>query len=101
MQNRVFRGDGTELDPNTMKPINQDIEEILETLSAESFIFGNYAFKKGTGVPLPDDNHELPPLEKAKAALAQRETELLKYLSDYYGLPEKEVLKVAGGWRKK
>jgi hypothetical protein len=41
----------------------------LETLSAEAFIFGNYAFKKGTGVPLPDDDHELPPLEKARKAI--------------------------------
>ena len=43
--------------------------EILETLSAEAFIFGNFALKKDTGLPLPDDNHELPPVEKALAAI--------------------------------
>ena len=45
------------------------LQDTLETLSAEAFIFGNYALGKGVDMLLPDDNHELPPVEKAMQAI--------------------------------
>ena len=60
-----------------------EIVEILETLTAEAFIFGNLALGKGVNMPLPDDNHELPPVEKALVALQSIiRTEKLKLLAE-------------------
>ena len=50
--------------------VDEQIDKILETYGAEAFIFGNFAFRKDVGIPLPDDDHELPPIEKAKQALS-------------------------------
>ena len=59
-----------------MTNYNERLDEVLETIIAEAFIFGNLALGKGVDVNLPDNNHELPPKEKAKQAL----TSLIKEL---------------------
>ena len=59
-----------------MTNYNKRLDELLETIIAEAFIFGNLALGKGVDVNLPDNNHELPPKEKAKQAI----TSLIKEL---------------------
>lgn len=53
----------------THADFEQRLGEILETLCAEAFIFGNFCVGKGVSVRLPDDNHELPPVEKATQSI--------------------------------
>src|SRR5574344_1036116 len=59
-----------------MTNYNKRLDEVLETVIAEAFIYGNFALGKGVYIKLPDDNHELPPKEKAKQAI----TSLIKEL---------------------
>jgi len=72
---------------STGAPINQDIEEILENLVCREF----------EEVVLVTDDDML----EAQKALAQRETDLLTYLSDMYALPLKELQRTVELWRKK
>jgi hypothetical protein len=68
------------------------IRDILETLSAEAFIFGNFALGKGVGTPLPDDDHELPPVEKAETALnAYILGEVMELLGDNLQINESKL----------
>ncbi len=69
-----------------MTPINQDIEEILENLVCREF----------EEVVLVTDDDML----EAQKALAQRETDLLTYIADMYGLPKAEVIKLGKEFRR-
>jgi hypothetical protein len=69
------------------------LDDILETLSAEAFIFGNYALGKGVATPLPDDSHELPPVDKAKAAIL---TAVRQFVVDIIGEDEESDFEVGG-----
>jgi len=55
--------------------MSNTLDEILETLAAEAFIFGNFALGKGVSIPLPDNDNELPPVEKAHKAIQALITE--------------------------
>ncbi len=68
-------------------PINQDIEEILVR---HSDFYQEVSYL--------DDSLST---EQATQALAQRETDLLTYISDLYGLPLKELQRTVELWRKK
>ena len=73
-----------------MTNYNERLDEVLETVIAEAFIFGNLALGKGVDIKLPDNNHELPPKEKAKQAITSLMRELVaeakpgKYSSGEY-----------------
>ncbi len=68
---------------DTNQASEDELVEILETLTAEAFIFGNLALGKGVNISLPDDNHELPPVEKALVALQSLiRTEKLRLLAE-------------------
>ena len=78
---------------NTPKPqANTTVAEILETLAAEAFIFGNFALGKGVSTPLPDNDHKLPPVEKAHKAIQALITEAVVRLANQYGEPRCENL---------
>ena len=66
-----------------MTNYNERLDEVLETIIAEAFIFGNLALGKGVDVNLPDNNHELPPKEKAKAAITSLIKELVAGAKPY------------------
>jgi hypothetical protein len=66
-------------DENDMKPINQDIEEIV--LKPAYWKHDDWV--------------------KAKAALVQREAQLLEYIALMYGLPIKELQRTVELWRNK
>ena len=59
------------------KDLDEQIDEILETLAADAFIYGNFALGKGVNMK-PSDNDK-PPVEAAKqqllALIEQRERE--------------------------
>lgn len=66
-----------------MSSFSDSLYDILETLAAEAFIFGNFALGKAVGVSLPDDNHELPPVDKAKQAIKQLVADEIIGKNDY------------------
>lgn len=75
-----------------MTNYNGRLDEVLETVIAEAFIFGNLGLGKVVDVNLPDDNHELPPKEKTKQAITSLIKELVaeakpKEMDSFYEKP--------------
>lgn len=80
-------------------PINQDIEEILQNTEHED----NSCLKCDgfcCSCELCDCCSRIN-INEAKAALTQRETDLLEYMAYMYGLPKAEVVKLGKEFRRK